>query len=87
MSNFVQDNGGMLAVLAVCFAIGAGYLEWRISVNTSDAIDAAGAVTPAQLQLVANTQSEIRQDIDDLKANDTRFDSKLDRIIDILLED
>ena len=37
MKNWISDNGGMLAVMAVALAILAAYGEWRIGV----AVDAA----------------------------------------------
>lgn len=77
---FLQDNGGLLAVLGVCFVIGAGYLEWRIDVNQRAQLAAADLASPAAVE--ANTES-----IEDLETADLRMDGKIERIVDILLEE
>lgn len=80
MKNFFQANGGMLAVLAVCFALGAGYLEWRIAVNVNAKFVAAGSVAPHRM-------NQAEEDIDDLEDADIRIDAKAERIVQILLEE
>lgn len=80
MKNFFQANGGMLAVLAVCFALGAGYLEWRIAVNVNAKFVAAGSVAPHRM-------NQAEDDIDDLEDADIRIDAKAERIVQILLEE
>ena len=87
MRKFIADNGGILAVLAVCFVIGAAYLEWRIQVNATAAINNAGSVTPAQLEAALKDIARNGEDIDSLEKVDERFESKIDRIVDILLEE
>ena len=77
---FIQANGGLLAVLGVCFVIGAGYLEWRIDVNQREQLAQADLASPADV--AANTES-----IDDLEQADLRMDGKIERIVDILLEE
>ncbi len=80
MKDFIQANGGMLAVLAVCFALGAGYLEWRIAVNVDAKFVAAGSVAPHRV-------SAIEEDVNDLEAEDVKLDNKIERIVGILLEE
>ena len=80
MKNFFQANGGMLAVLAVCFALGAGYLEWRIAVAVDAKFVAAGSVAPHRM-------NQAEDDIDDLEDADIRIDAKAERIVQILLEE
>lgn len=80
MKDFIQDNGGMLSVLAVFAILGAGYLEWRIAVNVDAKFIAAGTVAPHRVEMIEN-------DIDDLEAEDTKMYNKIERIVDILLED
>ena len=87
MRKFIADNGGILAVLAVCFVIGAAYLEWRIQVNATEAINSAGSVTPEQLEAALKDIARNGEDIDSLEKVDERFEGKIDRIVDILLEE
>lgn len=78
--SFIKDNGGLLAVLGVCFVIGAGYLEWRIDVNQRSQLAEAELAKPSDV--AANTES-----IEDLEKADERMDGKIERIVDILLEE
>jgi len=94
MPNFIKDNGGILVLLVFVVGIGAAYLEWRVAENTEAAVNDAGGVTPDQLAEVQSQVKEVRsmaerndEDIDKLEDNDKRFDDKIDRIVDILLED
>lgn len=80
IKDFVSNNGGILAVLAVCFAMGAGYLEWRIAVNVGDAFAAAGSVAPHRMDAA-------EEDIDKLESVDEKLDTKIERIVQILLEE
>lgn len=87
MNKFISENGGILAVLAVCFVIGAAYLEWRIKENATAVINASGSVTPAQLDAALKDIAENAEDIGKLESADERFEGKIDRIVDILLEE
>lgn len=87
MPKFISDNGGILAVLAIIIAVGAAYLEWRIDVAASQAINDAGSVTPAQLAAAIGEIEDNADDIDKLESADERFEGKIDRIVDILLEE
>lgn len=87
MNKFISENGGILAVLVICFAIGAAYLEWRIDVNATNAVNAAGSVTPEQLAAALKDIADNADDIGKLENADERFENKIDRIVDILLEE
>jgi hypothetical protein len=87
MKAFISENGGILAVLAVCAVIGAGYMEWRISANVTAAVNAQGAITPEQLAVVTTKLTAIKEDVSKLEGNDNRLEDKIDQVIGILLED
>ena len=82
--SWVKDNGGAIAVAAVALAIGAAYLEWRISVAVTGEIEAVGLISPA-------TIDAMKDDIADQKEthnrDSERMDGKIERIVDILLEE
>lgn len=80
IKEFVSSNGGILAVLAVCFALGAGYLEWRIAVNVNQAFTDAGTIAPHRMDAA-------EEDIDKLESVDEKLDTKIERIVQILLEE
>lgn len=80
MKDFMSQNGGILAVLAVCFALGAGYLEWRIAIAVSDQFAANAQVEPHRMEAA-------EKDINELKQSDEKLDGKIERIVGILLED
>ncbi len=65
---------------AVIWAMTLGFLDWRASVHASDAITAASMVNPADVE--ANAES-----IKDLEANQEKLENKIERIVDILLEE
>jgi len=76
----IKDNWPQIVVIGIVLGIGSGaYLEWRISSNVSAAFKAASLVDPADV--AANTES-----IKDLEKDAEKLDSKIERIVDILLE-
>lgn len=87
MKQFIQDNGGALAILGVAMGILAAWGEWRISTNISEQLAAQDTLSASDMALYTTRQESIQEDIGELKQNDQRIDDKLDRIVDILLED
>jgi multidrug efflux pump subunit AcrA (membrane-fusion protein) len=87
MNKFVSENGGILAVLAVCAVIGGAYIEWRIDVNVTSKVNAQGAITPDQLALVSSKLEGIKEDVSKLEGDNDRLEDKIDQVIGILLED
>ena len=78
--NFIKENGGVLAVLGVAVVLLGAYAEWRISVAVDTKFVEAGSVAPHRMD-------QAEEDIDKLEVEDQRFDDKIDRIIEILLEE
>jgi len=87
VKQFIQDNGGALAILGVAMGILAAWGEWRISTNISEQLAAQDTLSASDMALYTTRQESIQEDIGELKQNDQRIDDKLDRIVDILLED
>jgi hypothetical protein len=87
VSEFIKNNGGVLVVLGVVVGIGMGYLEWRIEEQAEAAINAAGSVTPEQLESAIKDILANKESIGRLEKTDERFEGKIDRIVDILLEE
>lgn len=80
MKQWISANGGILAVLAVVALILGAYNEWRIAVAVQAKFDEAGLISEDRVK-------GIEGDVVDLKRADDKFDDKLTRIIDILLEE
>lgn len=80
MKNFISDNGGPLVIGVLFFGLVAGYIELRLPVTVDVQLSEAGLADPAKVE--ANTES-----IKDLEKADERMDNKIERIVDILLED
>jgi len=82
--SFVKDNGGPLVVGAVIFAAVIGYIELRAPVMIGTEMDGRGLVS-------TQTVAEIKRDVADQKVvhkeDRDRQDDKIERIVDILLED
>lgn len=82
--SFVKDNGGMLAVLGVAFVVLGAFADWRISVKVDEALAAKGFATSDKI-------TEIEEDLADQKVvhkeDRDRMDGKIERIVDILLEE
>lgn len=83
MSNWqtVKDNWVQIVAGVFVFSVLSGaYVEWRILQNVKSYLQEAGLVAPSRVKAV-------EEDIDDLEKADDRMDSKIERIVDILLED
>jgi hypothetical protein len=82
--SFVKDNGGMLAVLGVAVVLVGAFADWRIAVKVEDALAAKGFATSDKI-------TEIQQDLAEQKMvhkeDRDRMDGKIERIVDILLEE
>ncbi len=84
--SFVQDNGGPLAIIAVVGALIVGYIELRlpseaeIDAKIDDRFVAAGNVPPHRMD-------RAEEKIGDLEENDDKLDSKIERVVQILMED
>lgn len=87
MKDFISNNGGVLVVIGACLAIGAAYLEWRIDSRVTDAVNTKGYVTPAQIGVFKANQEALKEDVGELKNVDEKLDGKIERIVQILLED
>jgi hypothetical protein len=77
---FLNENGGMLAVLGVVTILLGAYAEWRISVAVTDKFEAEAQVEPHRMD-------QAEEDIKELEAEDDKLDVKIGKIIDILLEE
>lgn len=87
MKDFIKDNGGILVLLGICFAIGAAYLEWRIESHVTSVVNTKGYITPAQIGVFKATQDALKEDVKKLESTDEKLDGKIERIVQILLED
>lgn len=77
----IKDNWGQILVIgAILLTVGAGYLEFRVSTIVATQLEAKGLVSPVKI-------AEMEKDIGSNTAGIARHESKLDRIVDILLED
>ena len=81
---FIQNNGGTITVAAVVLAIVAGYMEWRVSVIVGAEMDAVGLVSTDRVTSIEKDMAETRETH---AADSTRMDGKIERIVDILLEE
>lgn len=84
--NWIKDNGGVLAVMAVGAVVLGAYAEWRIDVAVSEKIDtvALQQISPDKITEIEGNIAETRQQH---LADSTRMDGKIERIVDILLEE
>ena len=82
--SFVKDNGGMLAVMGVAVVLVGAFADWRIAVKVEEALAEKGFATHDKI-------TEIESDLAEQKVvhreDRDRIDSKVERIVDILLED
>ena len=70
----------IMVAFVVCVALGTAFMEWRIQVNVSQAFTSANRVDPARV--TANEKS-----IRDLEADASKLETKIDKIVDILISE
>lgn len=75
IKNWLIGGGFMIA-----WGVTLGFLEWRASVHANEAIVGAGYASPAAVE--ANAES-----IRDLEKATEKMDDKVERIVQILLEE
>ena len=86
MSDFIDSANGKLTLLAIVLGAIAGYIELRlpsdadIQQKVDDKFVAAGSVPPHRMD-------RAEEKIDNLEATDEKLDGKIDRIVEILLEE
>ena len=84
MIDFIKDNGGPLVIAAAALAIGAAYLEWRIDEITEVKLAAAGIVSLDRIDAI---ESEVEDTQEQHQIDADRIDRKIERVVDVLLED
>ena len=87
MGDFIKDNGGVITLLIIALAVGAAYLDWRINSLVTDTVNTAGYITPEQIEVFKVNQMGLKEDIGELKETADKLDGKIERIVQILLED
>ena len=87
MRDFIKDNGGVITLLIIALAIGAAYLDWRINSLVTETVNTAGYTTPEQIEVFKVNQMGLKEDIGELKETADKLDGKIERIVQILLED
>ena len=77
----IKDNWSQITVLgAATIILGGAYLDYRIGEKIDAKLAAAGFASPTEVAKNA-------EDIDDIEVFQVRLETKIDRIIDILLEE
>lgn len=87
MKEFIKDNGGVITLLIIALAVGAAYLDWRINSLVTETVNTAGYITPEQIEVFKINQMGLKEDIGELKETAEKLDGKIERIVQILLED
>jgi len=82
--SFVKDNGGAIAVAGVAVVILGAFADWRIGVKVDEMLAAQGFVTTDK---VTEFQNDLAEQKVVHKEDRDRLDGKIERIVDILLED
>lgn len=78
--SWVRDNGGPLVVAGAALTIGGLILEWRIDSITAEKV---GAVEVIPLATIEAMQDDIADNKDYIR----KTEDKVERIVDILLEE
>lgn len=88
---FIRENGGPLVVGAVVMGVIIGYMELRAPGMVDAEMDSRGLVSNETLQNISDKLDSVDEKVDDLKdlhnRDSERQDNKIERIVDILLED
>ena len=84
MSNFIRDNGGPIAIAVIALAIGAAYLEWRIDEITEIKLAEAGIVSADRIDGIEDKVKDTREQH---RRDSERMEDKIERVVDVLLED
>jgi len=82
--SFLKNNGGLLVVGAAVLALVAGYMELRAPVLISNELSERGLVSTDK---VAAMEQDIADQKETHNRDSERMDSKIERIVDILLEE
>jgi hypothetical protein len=82
--DFIKDNGGPLVIAGIALAIGAAYLEWRIDEITEIKLSEAGIVSLDRIDAI---EGEVEDTQEQHKLDSDRMDRKIERVVDVLLED
>lgn len=78
--SFIKENGGPVAVAIIALGIGAAYLEWRIDTIASKKVGTVKTIPLAKIEAMES-------DIADNKEYIRKTEDKVERIVDILLEE
>ena len=84
MNKFISENGGPLAIAATALLIGAAYLEWRIDEITEVKLAEAGIVSVDRIDAI---EGEVEDTQEQHRRDSERMDDKIERVVDVLLED
>jgi hypothetical protein len=88
--SFIKDNGGPVALLGVgvtgFVALVVGYIELRLP-SEAEIQQMVDAKFVAAGQVPAHRVDAVEEDIEDLEEEDAKLDSKIERIVGILLEE
>lgn len=82
--NFIKENGGPLVVGAVVIGFFVGYAELRLPAMVDEEMDSRGLISSGDF---AALQDDLADQKVVHKEDRDRMDSKIERIIDILLEE
>ena len=87
-SQFIKEYWTQL-LFALTFVLAgmAGYVEWRIASNVKDHLSEISLATPADIESVSQQISRNGEKIEELQKDTDKIDSKVERIVQILLED
>ena len=89
--SWIKENGGPLVIGAAVVAVILGYIEMRAPGMVDAEMDTRGLVSTQTLQNISDKLDAVDEKVDDLKQLHNRdqqqADDKIERIVDILLEE